>query len=171
MDWLDIKEFMKDTFKYIIFIIVVLIIAIYVIGLQQIVGNSMSPTFENSEVIIIDKLTHKFINLKRGEIISFYHEDSKLLIKRIIGLPGEYIEIKNNKIYINNEEISDYVKGVNTNNFKLEDIGYNKIPNDMYFVMGDNRNDSLDSRDSRVGLVKKSDIIGKSLIRLWPIIK
>lgn len=171
MDWLDIKEFIKDTFKYVVFIVAVLVIAIYVIGLQQIVGESMSPTFENGEVLIIDKLTPRFIDLKRGDIISFYDNESKYLVKRVIGLPGEYIEIKDNRIYINNEEIKDYVEGVNTENFKLEDIGYSKIPKDMYFVMGDNRENSLDSRDYRIGLIEKNSIVGKKIIRLWPIIK
>lgn len=171
MDWLDIKEFLKDAFKYILFIFVVLIIAIYVIGLQQIVGDSMNPTLNNNDVIIIDKLTPNFIKLNRGDIISFYYDESKLLIKRIIGLPGEYIEIKNNEIYINDELIDDYVYDVKMNDFKLEEIGYNKIPDNMYFVMGDNREDSLDSRDYKVGLIKKENIIGKKLFRIWPIFK
>ena len=171
MDWLDIKEFIKDTLKYVIFIIFVLVIAIYIVGLQQIVGDSMNPTLLNEEVVLIDKLSPDFLKLKRGDIISFYYGDSKYLIKRVIGLPGEYVEIKDNKIYINNEVIKDYVSDFNINNFKLEDIGYDKIPDNMYFVMGDNRENSLDSRDYRVGLVKKDNIIGKKIIRLWPIIR
>jgi len=171
MDWLDIKEFLKDAFKYILFIVFVLFIAIYVIGLQQIVGSSMNPTLNNNDVIILDKLTPKFVNLKRGDIISFYYDETKFLIKRVIGLPGEYIEIINNEIYINNEIIKDYVKNFNIKDFKLEDLGYDKIPEDMYFVLGDNRENSLDSRDSRVGLIKKEDIIGKKLVRIWPLFK
>lgn len=171
MDWLDIKEFIKDTLKYILFIVVVLVIAIYVIGLQQIVGDSMSPTLLNEEVVLIDKLTPNYLKLKRGDIISFYYSDSKYLVKRVIGLAGEHIEIKDNKIYIDNKIMEDYVSNFNINDFKLEDIGYNTIPDDMYFVMGDNRENSLDSRDYRVGLIKKEDIIGKKIIRLWPIIK
>lgn len=171
MDWLDIKEFIKDAFKYILFIITVLVIAIYVIGLQQIVGDSMSPTYKNGDVLIIDKLSLRFISLKRGDIISFYDNESKYLVKRVIGLPGEYVEIRDNKIYINNEEIVDYVNDVNTDDFKLEDIGYSIIPEDMYFVMGDNRGNSWDSRDFRLGLIEKENIIGKKLIRLWPLIK
>jgi len=171
MDWLDIKEFLKDAFKYILFIVFVLFIAIYVIGLQQIVGSSMNPTLNNNDVIILDKLTPKFVNLKRGDIISFYYDETKFLIKRVIGLPGEYIEIINNEIYINNEIIKDYVKNFNIKDFKLEELGYDKIPEDMYFVLGDNRENSLDSRDSRVGLIKKEDIIGKKLVRIWPLFK
>ena len=168
MDWLDIKEFIKDALKYILFVVVVLVIAIYVIGLQQIVGSSMQPTLENGDVVIINKLSSSF---KRGDIISFYYDDTKYLVKRIIGLPGEYIEIKDNKIYIDNEVIEDYVDDIKMDDFSLEKLGYTKIPDDMYFVMGDNRTNSLDSRNYQVGLVKKEDIVGKKLIRLWPIFR
>jgi len=171
MDLRDIKEFIKDSLKYIIFIFVVLIIAIYVIGLQQVVGDSMNPTLMNQDVVIIDKLTYKFIPLKRGDIISFYYDDTKYLVKRIVGLPGESLEIKNNKIYIDGKAINDYVENIKMNDFKLDELGYDVIPKNMYFVMGDNRENSLDSRDSRVGLVPKEAIIGKSFIRLWPIIR
>lgn len=166
MDLRDIKEFIKDSLKYILFIVVVLVIAIYVIGLQQIVGDSMNPTLTNNEVIIIDKLTPKFIGLKRGDIVSFYFDESKFLIKRIIGLPGEIVEIKNNKIYINGNVIEDYVKAV-TSDFSLSEIGYQKIPEDHYFVLGDNRTNSMDSRDYRVGLIHKKDIIGKRLLTIF----
>ena len=171
MDWLDIKEFIKDFLKYIIFIFIVLIIAIYIIGLQQVVGDSMNPTLKNNDVVIIDKLTHNFITLKRGDIISFYYDNTKYLVKRIVGLPGETLVIKDNKIYINGEMISDYVADVAMDNFKLNEIGYEVIPKDMYFVLGDNRKNSLDSRDYRVGLIKKDDVIGKKVIRLWPIFR
>lgn len=166
MDFRDIKEFIKDSLKYILFVVVVLFIAIYVVGLQQIVGNSMNPTLTNNEVIIIDKLTPKFIDLKRGDIVSFYFDDTKFLIKRIIGLPGETVEIKNSKIYINGEIIEDYVKAY-TSDFQLSDIGYQKIPEDHYFVLGDNRTNSMDSRDYRVGLIYKKDIIGKRLLTIF----
>ena len=171
MDWLDIKEFFKDTFKYILFIVIVLLIAIYIIGLQQIVGDSMNPTLNNGDILIIDILTPRFNNIKRGDIISFYYDDSKFLVKRVIGLPGEYIEIKDNKLYIDNKEISDYIENSITFDFKLETLGYEKIPEDMYFVLGDNRENSLDSRDKNVGLIKKEDIIAKKVIKIWPLFK
>lgn len=169
MDWLDFKEFVKDTFKYVVFVVAVIVMAVYVIGLQQIVGDSMNPTFKNNDVILIDKLTPSFVELKRGDVISFYFEESKYLIKRIIGLPGETIEIKDSKIYIDGKEIKDYVEGVNTSDFNLKEYGYDRIPDDMYFVLGDNRENSMDSRDYRVGLVKRENIVGKKLIRLWPL--
>lgn len=170
MDWLDIKEFIKDAIKYVLFIIVVLVIAIYVIGLQQIVGDSMNPTLNNNDVIIVDKLTPTFLKLKRGDIISFYFEETKFLIKRVIGLPGEVVEIKNNNIYIDGNVIDDYVSA-NTSDFSLSELGYEKIPEDMYFVLGDNRENSLDSRDYRVGLINKNKIVGRKILRIWPLIK
>ena len=103
MDWLDIKEFIKDMTKYIIFIIIILILAIYIVGLQQVIGPSMENTLQNEDVVILDKLTHRIDNLKRGDIISFYYEETNNLVKRIVGLPGEHIEIKDYYLYINGE--------------------------------------------------------------------
>ncbi len=173
MDLRGTKEFLKDFAKYIIFIIVILLIAIYVVGLQQVVGPSMSPNLDNSNILILDKLTYKFSKIKRGDVVSLYYADTKYLIKRVIGLPGEYIEFKNNKLYIDGKLYNEkYLnKDVVTDDFSITSLGYDKIPKDMYLVLGDNRQDSLDSRDDTVGLIKKRDIIGKVRFRLWPINK
>ena len=172
MDWLSIKEFLKDTLKYIILIVTILFIVIYVVSLHQIVGTSMTPTLNNGDITILDKISYKFNNIKRNDIVSIYNEDSKYIVKRIVGLPGESIEYKNNKLYINGEEIKElYLKNQITEDFKLNEIGYEKIPEDMYFVLGDNRKDSLDSRDYNVGLINKKDILGKVRFRIWPLNK
>lgn len=170
MDWLDIKEFLKDTFVYIIFIIAVLVIAIYVVGLQQVVGPSMSPTLENNDIVILDKISYRFIDIKREDIVALYYADTKYLIKRVIGLPGDNIEVIDNKLYINNSYYAEeYLDDVITYDFSLKDLGYDKIPDDMYLVLGDNREDSLDSRDEEVGLIPKEDILGKVRFQLWPL--
>lgn len=172
LDWLEIKEFVKDTFKYIIFIIAILVIAIYVVGLQQVVGSSMSPNFKNNDIVILDKISYHFMDVKRNDVISLYYDDTKYLIKRVIGLPGEIVEFKNSNLYINGKQIEqEYLNGVVTEDFSLQELGYNTIPEDMYFVVGDNRGDSLDSRDKRLGLVSKKDIIGKVRLRIWPLNK
>lgn len=172
MDWLSIKEFIKDTFKYIILIIIILFIAIYVVGLQQIVGTSMQPTLENGDIMILDKISYKFINIKRNDIVSIYDENSKYLVKRIIGLPGEHIEYKDNKLYINGQIKSEpYLQETKTQDFNLTDLGYEKIPEDMYLVLGDNRENSLDSRNYNIGLIDKKNIIGKVRFRIWPLNK
>ena len=172
MDWLEIKEFFKDAFKYIIFIIIILFLAIYVVGLQQVIGPSMSPTLESNDIIILDKISYKFTKIKRGDIISLYREKNNSLIKRVIGLPGEYIEFKNNKLYINEIYIDEiYLTNVINKDFSLKELGYDKIPEDMYLVIGDNRENSLDSRDISIGLIKKQEIIGKARLRMWPLNK
>ena len=144
MDWLGIKEFIKDAFKYIIIIVVILIVAIYVVGLQQVVGPSMSPTLKNNDILILDKISYRFKNIKRGDIVSIYYADTKYLIN---------------------------LDNIETLDFSIKEIGYDKIPEDMYLVLGDNRGDSLDSRDPNVGLIKRQDIIGKVRFRLWPLNK
>ena len=94
-------------------------------------------------------------------------QDEKHMIKRVVGLPGDYIEYKDNYLYVNGEKYKEpFINGVSTNDFSLKDLGYDKIPNDMYLVLGDNRENSLDSRD--YGLIKKKQIIGKTWARVWP---
>ena len=93
------------------------------------------------------------------------------IVKRVIGLPGETLEYTDGFLYINGKRTHDDFVNL-TRDFTLEDVtGKKKIPEGYYFVMGDNRRNSLDSRDSRVGLVKKSDIIGKPILRIWPLNK
>lgn len=170
MDWLTIKEFIKDSIKFILVVFVLMFLMVYVVSITQVVGNSMSPTLENGEVLILNKAKYRFSEVKRGDIIAFTYEDTKYLIKRVIGLPGDYISIKDNKVYINGKYYKEnYLKDIDTPNFELTNLGYTKVPENMYFVLGDNRDNSLDSR--KIGLVNKADIIGEIAIRFWPINK
>ena len=171
MDWLDIKEFLSDTIKYIIFIVVILVIAVYVVGLQQIVGPSMTPTLRNGDIVILDKLSYRFSEIKRDDIVALYYADTKFLVKRVVGLPGETVEFKDNKLYINGKYYEEkyLCDDTVTDNFSLEELNYTTIPDDMYLVLGDNRGDSMDSRDSDVGLIPKKDIYGKVRFKIWPI--
>ena len=171
MDWLDIKEFLSDTIKYIIFIVVILVIAVYVVGLQQIVGPSMTPTLRNGDIVILDKLSYRFSEIKRDDIVALYYADTKFLVKRVVGLPGDTVEFKDNKLYINGKYYEEKYLGddIVTDNFSLEELNYTTIPDDMYLVLGDNRGDSMDSRDSDVGLIPKKDIYGKVRFKIWPI--
>lgn len=173
MDWLEIKEFFKDTIKYIILIIVVLLLALYVVSLQQVVGPSMQPNFNSNDVVILDKIGYRFKSVDRGDVVSVYYADTKYLIKRVIGLPGENIEYRNNDLYINGvlTEENYLPEDIVTENFSLSSLGYSSIPNDYYLVIGDNREDSLDSRDPKVGLIPKKNIIGQVRLRIWPLNK
>lgn len=129
----------------------------------------MSPTLKNGEVFILNKMKYRFSEVKRSDIISLQYADTKYLIKRVIGLPGEKIEIKNNTLYINDKKYKeDYLKeDLSYEDFSLRTLGYEVIPKDMYLVLGDNRENSLDSRE--IGLIKRKDINGKISLRFWPI--
>lgn len=170
MDFREIKEIFNDTFKYIIVIVVVLIIAIYVISLSQVVGDSMEPNYSNGDIMLVSKLHYKFSDVKRNEVISFESEGVRYLIKRVIGLPGETIEYKDNTLYINGVGYQETTTGdYKTKDFDMSDFDHEKIPDNMYLVLGDNREDSYDSRE--FGLIKKEDIIGKCIFRIWPLSK
>ena len=162
MDLRDIKEFLKDALKYIIAIAVILIVAIYVVSFQEVIGPSMNNTLKSGDITVVNKLVFRLRNIKRNEIVSL-KKDDKIMVKRIIGLPGEHIEYKDNILYVDGKKISDS-RSSSTKDF--ESIGYETIPKDMYLVLGDNRTNSSDSRT--FGLVKKSDIIGKVNIRIYP---
>lgn len=170
MDFRGITEFFKDTLKYIIVIVVVLVIVLYVVTLQQVVGPSMEPTLNDGDVLILNKFQYYLFDIKRNDVVSLKYDGSKYLIKRVIGLPGESIYYKDNVLYINgNPYKENIVDGLVTEDFDLKDLGYDVIPEDMYLVLGDNRDNSLDSRSKEVGLIKKEDIIGKVFIRIWPL--
>lgn len=168
MDLRDIKEFIKDSLKYLIVIAIVFFIALFVISFEQVVGPSMKGTLDTGDVTIVNKLVYKLRTIKRNEIVSINQKD-KIMVKRVIGLPGEHIEYKDNKLYVNGSLVLENNISVETKDFKLEDIGYETIPKDMYFVLGDNRTNSSDSRE--FGLVKKDEIIGKIVMRLYPFSK
>lgn len=171
MDWLDIKEFLKDISKYIIIVIIILFMITFVFSITQVVGNSMDPTLKDGEILILNKFKYRFFDIKREDVISLKYADTKYLIKRVIGLPGDNVEIIDNTLYINGKEYEEpYLsEDLNYIDFKLKDLGYNTIPDDMYLVLGDNREISLDSR--KIGLIKKKDITGKVAFRFWPLNK
>ena len=171
MDWLEIKEFGKDKTKIIILIIIILFLIQYVFSITKVVGNSMYPNLKDEEVLILNKFKYRFTEVARGDIISLKYADTKYLIKRVIGLPGEKVYIKDSILYINDEEYQEnYIsKELKYADFSLQDINYDVIPEDMFLVLGDNRGDSLDSRE--IGLINKKDIIGKISLRFWPLNK
>lgn len=124
-----------------------------------IIGDSMQNTLQNHDRICASRLLSKF-DLKRGDIIICKH-DGKIIIKRIIALPSEKLSIKNNLVYINEKILNEpYVRGTTTNDI---DIILNA---DEYFIMGDNRNFSVDSRI--FAPIKKSDIVAKALFKFFP---
>lgn len=128
------------------------------IGIVRICGDSMEPNLFNSDIYLTNKISN---NYNRFDII-YFKKDSSIYIKRIIELPNECLEYKNNVLYINREIVKENFDHGFTTDYLFK-CGYNAtIPSNCYFVLGDNRMDSLDSRS--FGYVKKEDIIGKIII-------
>lgn len=160
-------KFLKSLIPYLVIIVAVVFIRTFIATPVRVDGRSMVPTLNNGDILILNKLSR---NYKRFDIVVVKAHNSKL-VKRIIGLPGENIEYKDNILYIDGKKIKD-VTPEETDDFSLEELyGLKKIPKDYYFVMGDNRDGSSDSRDYRIGLIKKKNIVGKTIFRLWPINK
>ncbi len=130
----------------------------------QISGDSMSPTLKHDEIVVLLK-NSKF---ERGDLIGFYYQ-GKILIKRVIALPGDTVVIDaEGNVYINEELLKEpYVTEKSLGDCDLE-FPY-EVPGDGYFVMGDQRSNSVDSRNSVIGAVGVEDIIGRVFIRVWPL--
>lgn len=157
------KKFIKEIYPYIIVLIVVLLVKTYVMSPIQVNGDSMYATLKSGDIMLLNKLEYKFSEIERFDIVVINY-DNKHLIKRVIGLPGETIEIKDGNLYINDILTEEYYLDPSTitKDFKLE----GKIPEGYYFVMGDNREISLDSR--ALGVFSKNKIEGKAFFTLLP---
>ncbi|MDD4036087.1 MAG: signal peptidase I [Bacilli bacterium] len=160
-------KIVKEILPYMFIIIIVIILRTFVVTPAQVIGSSMEPTLYNSEIIILNKIHYKLSNIKRFDIVVIKMDNEKALIKRVIGLPGEKVEYKDNKLYINGE----YVPEDMTLNDETYDyiLNYDKIPANKYFVMGDNRNNTLDSRI--IGLIDEDNIVGKTNFVFFPLTK
>lgn len=160
------KSAAKSTFLFVLQVTILTLIIINFVGRVSVVhGSSMTPSLHNNNRVLVNLLTYKFNEPDRGEIIVFQCpiDPDRDYIKRIIGLPGETIEIKDGVVYINDEKIDEkYLKDVDVtdNQEKIE------IPPNHYYVMGDNRENSEDSRFW--GPIKLKNIKGKAQLIFWP---
>ena len=115
--------------------------------------------------MILNKINYKFTDIKRFDIVVVKTENNKI-IKRVIGLPGETLKYEDNVLYINGQEVKESYLKEKTEDFNINELGYKKIPQDCYFVMGDNRDNSNDSRI--IGCVKREQIKGKTSLVIFP---
>ncbi len=129
-------------------------------------GISMEPALENGDRVIVDKWTYHFQEPKRFDIVVFPQDIDVYYVKRIIGLPGETVEIKNGKIYIDGIVlVENYANEAMEEEYSMGEV---VLLEDEYFVLGDNRNHSIDSREYSVGAVKRKYIVGKAKVILYP---
>lgn len=152
--------YLKEIVPYIIVIIIVLFIKMNIFTPIRVNGPSMNDTLYDKDIMILDEVSYKFNNIKRFDIVVLKY-NNELLIKRVIGLPGETVRVDNNKLYINGKYIKEEFKHKYTN--KLNDI---KVEDNCYFVMGDNRLNSADSRI--IGCIPRKNIIGKTSLVIFP---
>ena len=157
-------KWMKEYIPYVFIILFVVLLRVYVISPVQVDGSSMVPTLQDNEILLLKKYDHHF---ERFDIVVLKYNKEKL-VKRIIGLPGETVVYRNNTLWIDGKKVEEKFlpENIVTSDFNLSGIGYTKIPNGYYFVVGDNRGDSLDSR--YIGLIPKKDIEGTVSFRLFP---
>ncbi|MBO4347617.1 MAG: signal peptidase I [Lachnospiraceae bacterium] len=168
------NDTLKELLKTSLYLLGLLLLALFIvtfIGQRTIVdGTSMCDTLSDKDNLIVDKITYRFRNPERFEVIVFPYQKEKrnYFIKRVIGLPGETVYIdEDGNIFIN-----DVLLEENFGRERIEDPGIAINPivlgEDEYFVMGDNRNDSFDSRFTAVGNIKKENIIGRAWLRIYP---
>jgi signal peptidase I len=165
-------RFLFETFQVIIFAIsIFLFIYLLIVQPHKIKGESMEPNFSDGEFLLTDKISYRFGEPQRGDVIVFQPPGvDQDFIKRVIGLPGEEVMVQNGQIYINSTPLDEpYLKqGDSTppGKFAIEGVAV-QVPENTYFVLGDNRHNSLDSRS--FGFVAKEGFSGRAWFVYWPI--
>ena len=164
---LKYKKTLKSTFSALLVVIAISsLLSTLLFPVLEIYGESMNPTLIEKDIVLCIRKS----NFKRGDIIAFYY-NNKILIKRIIGISSDWINIdKEGNVYVNNTLLEEnYVK---EKKYGESDIEYPyQVADDSYFVLGDKRDSSIDSRTKMIGTISKEYIIGKVIFKLWPIKK
>lgn len=155
-------KFIKEILPYVIILITVVIIRTFIVTPVVVSGDSMNDTLTNGDILLLKKYDKIY---ERFDIIVFDYQNSKL-VKRVIGLPGETVKYEDGKLYINGEEVYDEFGSI-TKDYDLAYLGIDVIPEGYYFVLGDNRNKSSDSR--MIGLISEEQIEGVTNFSLWPL--
>ncbi len=154
--------YIKEISIYLLIIIGVILIRTFIVTPVRVDGDSMNDNLKNGEILLLKKYDKSY---ERFDIVVFNYGKEKL-IKRIIGLPGDHITYKNNKLYINNKYVEEPMIDKMTYDFDLKELGFDIIPDHYYFVLGDNRINSKDSR--MIGLISEKDILGTTNFILFP---
>lgn len=168
------KNAVKEIVSTLLYILVVLsvtyLVIVFVGQRTKVEGASMEPTLHDRDNLIVDKISYRFHEPERFDIIvfPFRYEEKTYYIKRIIGMPGETVRIDEaGTIFINGEELAEnYGKEVMVSAGRASETI--TLGEDEYFVLGDNRNNSSDSRDPSVGNIHRKEIIGRAWVRIWP---
>ena len=168
------KEIIKELAGWLLYIVLIIAFTWFVVTFvgqrTEVSGSSMETTLSDKDQLIVDKMTYRFRDPKRYDIVVFpyQYQDNTYYIKRIIGLPGETVQILSGMVYIDGMRLDEHY-----GNEMMEIPGIAEEPltldENEYVVLGDNRNNSSDSRASDVGLIHRKDLIGRAWIRVWPL--
>ena len=168
------KSILKELLVWLLVIAVGVVASYLVVTFvgqrTQVSGESMETTLSDGDHLIVDKISYRFNDPQRYDIIVFPYrlEKNTYYIKRIIGLPGETVQIVNGYVYINGVQLDEHY-----GNEVMEEAGLAAEPitlgADEYFVLGDNRNNSQDSRAANVGVIHRDEILGRAWVRIWPL--
>ena len=165
---------MRELLGWLFYILIIIgltyLIITYVGQRTRVSGSSMETTLSDGDNLIVDKMSYRFQDPKSFDIVVFpyKYEENTYYIKRIIGLPGDTVQVKDGYTYINGELLESDIYGAEV----MIEAGTASEPitlgEEEYFVLGDNRNHSLDSRDPSVGILKREDLIGRAWVRIYP---
>lgn len=168
------KSFLRELLGWVFYIILIIgltyLIITYVGQRTRVSGNSMLTTLHDNDNLIVDKISYRVRDPKRFEIIVFPYQygENTYYIKRIIGMPGETVQVIDGYVYIDGEKLEESY-GMEV----MDDPGIAEDPielgEDEYFVLGDNRNNSSDSRSADVGVINREDMVGRAWLRIWPL--
>lgn len=167
------KELLKEIGGWIVYIAVIFVMVYFIITFvgqrTKVDGESMMPSLSHGDNLIVEKISYRFNDPERYDIIVFpyQHAEDVYYIKRIIGLPGETVQIKDGYVYINGELLDEHygAEVMKTSGIAEDPI---ELGDDEYFVLGDNRNHSADSRDPSVGVLTRDDLVGRAWVRIYP---
>lgn len=170
----DREKELREIIGWIVYILIVVcatyLIVTYVGQRTKVSGDSMQATLQDGDNLIVDKISYRFRDPKRFEIVVFPYRyaENTYYIKRIIGLPGETVQIIGGYVYIDGEQLDEHY-GLEVMNNAGNATQPIKLGEDEYFVLGDNRNASADSRESSVGVLHRNELIGRAWVRIWPL--
>lgn len=169
------KSMAREILEMVFYLVIALLAALFIVNFvgqrTQVDGHSMDPTLADGQNLILDKVSYRFRDPERYDIIVFPFEENgkkEHFIKRIIGLPGETVQIVDGYVYINGQMLDEHY-----GNEVMKEAGLAAEPitlgADEYFVLGDNRNNSQDSRSVSVGVIHREELLGRAWVRIWPL--
>ncbi len=161
----EVRAWARDIFFT---ALIAILVVIFVVQPVKVEGTSMEPRLEPQDRIFVNKFVYYFSGVARADIVVFWYpkDKTKSFIKRVIGLPGETVEVRSGVVYLNGEKLAEpYLAG----EFDNDSYPLQIVPAEHYFVLGDHRNSSNDSRDW--GFVPEQNIFGEAVFRYWPLSK